>query len=274
MKKKLIALSVAAVLSVSSVMSASAATWADVLKNINTDRKIDVGADIEQRRNGTSDAYADGTINVEVSSADEEKSFDYKATLYMKNVQETFRDYYSKALLLCTGDAALKTELDNMPVRGEFNIEVEFPSTMTIPTDMVNTLGEMKGFNEEAKKIFEGLSKHSDLVFNQAKMVVDKMSAFDQNQILDGLYQDMVSDDRYVKEKVSFFLQWGALNEQLQENTIKYCTDLLAQKIQISQIPYFEGFYTQCKNKAAMKTILERWKDENTTLKTVIEGIL
>lgn len=170
MKKKLIALSVAAVLSVSSVMSASAATWADVLKNINTDRKIDVGADIEQRRNGTSDAYADGTINVEVSSADEEKSFDYKATLYMKNVQETFRDYYSKALLLCTGDAALKTELDNMPVRGEFNIEVEFPSTMTIPTDMVNTLGEMKGFNEEAKKIF--IDTKREIVGNVLKITV------------------------------------------------------------------------------------------------------
>ena len=67
---------------------------------------------------------------------------------------------------------------------------------------------------------------------------------------------------------------WGALNEQLQENTIKYCTDLSAQKISVSQIPYFEGFYAQCKNKGAMKTILERWKSENTTLKTAIEDFL
>ncbi len=170
MKKKLIALSVAAVLSASSVMSASAATWADVLKNINTDRKIDVGADIEQRRNGTSDAYADGTINVEVSSADEEKSFDYKATLYMENVRKTFQEYYDAALLLCTGDDTLKTELDNMPVRGEFNIEVEFPSTMTVPTDMVNTQGEMKGFNEEAKKIF--IDTKREIVGNVLKITV------------------------------------------------------------------------------------------------------
>ena len=105
-------------------------------------------------------------------------------------------------------------------------------------------------------------------------MAVEKMSVFDQHQILDGLYQDMISDDSYEKEKVRFFLQWGALNEQLQENTIKYCTDLLAQKISISQIPFFEGFYAQCKNKGEMKIILERWKDENPTLKTAIEVIL
>ena len=87
-------------------------------------------------------------------------------------------------------------------------------------------------------------------------------------------YAGEVSLISYEKEKVRFFLLWGALNEQLQENTIKYCTDLSAQKIFVSQIPYFEGFYVQCENKGAMKTILERWKNENTTLKTAIEDFL
>ena len=87
-------------------------------------------------------------------------------------------------------------------------------------------------------------------------------------------YADEVSLISYEKKKVRFFLLWGALNEQLQENTIKYCTDLSAQKIFVSQIPYFEGFYVQCENKGAMKTILERWKNENTTLKTAIEDFL
>ena len=137
-----------------------------------------------------------------------------------------------------------------------------------------NIFTSVEKMSEEAKKIFEGISKHSDLAFNQAKMAVDKISVFDQHQILDGLYQDVISDDSYEKEKVRFFLLWGALNEQLQENTIKYCTDLSAQKISVSQIPYFEGFYAQCKNKGAMKTILERWKSENTTLKTAIEDFL
>ncbi len=137
-----------------------------------------------------------------------------------------------------------------------------------------NMFTSIEKMSEDAKKIFEGLSKHSDLAFNQAKMDVDKMSVFDQNQILDGLYQDVVGDERYEKDKIRFFLLWGGLNAQLQENTIKYCADLSVQKISVSHIPHFEGFYVQCKNQGAMKTILERWKSENTILKTAIEDFL
>jgi hypothetical protein len=137
-----------------------------------------------------------------------------------------------------------------------------------------NIFTSVEKMSEEAKKVFEGLLKHSDLIFNQAKKDVDKMSVFDQHQILDGLYQDMVSDNSYEKEKVRFFLQWGVLNEQLQENTIKYCADLSPQKISVSHIPYFEGFYVQCKNQGAMKNILERWKSDNKILKTAIDEIL
>lgn len=137
-----------------------------------------------------------------------------------------------------------------------------------------NMFTSIEKMSEDAKKIFEGLLKHSDLAFNQAKIDVDKMSVFDQNQILDGLYQDMAGDERYEKDKIRFFLLWGGLNAQLQENTIKYCADLSAKKFSVSHIPYFEGFYAQCKNQGAMKTIRERWKSENTTLKTAIEDFL
>lgn len=58
-----------------------------------------------------------------------------------------------------------------------------------------NIFTSVEKMSEEAKKIFEGISKHSDLAFNQAKMAVDKISVFDQHQILDGLYQDVISDD-------------------------------------------------------------------------------
>ena len=137
-----------------------------------------------------------------------------------------------------------------------------------------NMFASIEKMSEDAKKIFERLLKHSDLAFNQAKVDVDKMSVFDQNQILDGLYQDMAVDERYENEKIRFFLLWGGLNAQLQENTIKYCADLSAKKISTSHIPYFEGFYAQCRNHGAMKAILEQWKSENTTLKTAIEDFL
>ena len=137
-----------------------------------------------------------------------------------------------------------------------------------------NMFTSIEKMSEDAKKIFEGLLKHSDVAFNQAKMDIDKMSVFDQNQILDGLYQDVAGDERYEKDKIKFFLLWGGLNVQLQENTIKYCADLSAKKISLSHIPYFEGFYAQCKNQGAMKIILERWKSENKKLITAIDNSL
>ena len=137
-----------------------------------------------------------------------------------------------------------------------------------------NVFTSIEKMSEEAKKIFEGLSKHSDIAFNQAKREIDKMSVFDQNQILDGLYEDVVSDERYEKDKIRFFLLWGALNEQLQEITIKYCTDLSAQKISVPHIPYFGGFLVQCKNQGEMKIILERWKHDNKELKAAIDDYL
>ena len=137
-----------------------------------------------------------------------------------------------------------------------------------------NVFTSIEKMSEEAKKIFEALLKHSDAAFNQAKKIIDKMSMFDQNQILDGLYEDVVIEEKYDKDKIKFFLLWGGLNEQLQENTIKYCADLSAKKISLSHIPYFEGFYAQCKNQGEMKVILERWKSENTMLKMAIEDFL
>ena len=158
------------------------------------------------------------------------------------------------------------------PILSEEKLENYFYFMRASAKDNVFT--HIEKMSEDAKKIFEGLLKHSDLAFKQAKRDIDKMSVFDQNQILDGLYQDVVSDEKYEKDKIKFFLLWGGLNEQLRENTIKYFGDLSAKKISLSHIPHFEGFYVQCKNQGAMKAILERWKNENTTLKTAIEDFL
>lgn len=134
-----------------------------------------------------------------------------------------------------------------------------------------NVYTGVEKMSEAAREIYEALLKHSEFALNNAKMGMDKLSVFDQNQILDGLYGDLVGDEKYDMEKVKFFLLWGGLNEQLQENTVRYCMNLSAAKITVAGIPHFGGFYTQCKNKEKMKLLLEKWKDENTTLKTAID---
>ena len=158
------------------------------------------------------------------------------------------------------------------PLLSEEKLENYFYFMRTSIKDNVFT--SIEKMSEEAKKIFEALLKHSDAAFNQAKKIIDKMSVFDQNQILDGLYEDIVGEEKYDRDKIKFFLLWGGLNEQLQENTIKYCADLSAKNILLSHIPYFEGFYAQCKNQEEMKVILERWESENMGLKTAIEEFL
>lgn len=141
----------------------------------------------------------------------------------------------------------------------------------TVRDNMFTSIEKM---SEEAKKIFEALLKHSYVVFKQAEEHIDKMTIFDQNQILDGLYQDVVSDEKYDKNKMRFFLLWGGLNEQLQENTIKYCENLSSKSISISHVPYFEAFYVECKKNEEMHKILERWKNENSMLKKAIDEFL
>lgn len=137
-----------------------------------------------------------------------------------------------------------------------------------------NMFTSIEKMSEDAKKIFEALLKHSDVAFKQAEEHIDKMTIFDQNQILDGLYQDVVSDEKYDKNKIRFFLLWGGLNEQLQENTIKYCENLSSKSISISHVPYFEAFYVECKKNEEMYKILEQWKNENSVLKKAIDEFL
>ena len=48
------------------------------------------------------------------------------------------------------------------------------------------TLVDIQKMSEQAKKIFDGLVKHSDRILREAKKNVDKLSLMDQTQILEG----------------------------------------------------------------------------------------
>lgn len=128
--------------------------------------------------------------------------------------------------------------------------------------------------SDEAKKIFEGLLKHSDVAFKHSKKEIEKLSVLDQSQILEGLFEDLEHDDNYDNEKIRYFLLWGGLNNHLQENTIKYCHNLLASKISVSVIPFFEGFYNQCKDKSKINRIFDMWKRDNNKLQKAIDAFL
>ena len=136
------------------------------------------------------------------------------------------------------------------------------------------TLVDIQKMSEQAKKIFDGLVKHSDRILREAKKNVDKLSLMDQTQILEGLYNDLLSDEKYVNDKFKFFVNWGVLNEQLQITTLSYFEDIQGDKLTISMMPFVESFYTECKDKSRCKEIMRRWAEENNKISNEIQKLL
>lgn len=124
--------------------------------------QLSVPADIELREGDTGE-YADGPVTKEITSTNVAVTFSYKATLLMQSVRDQFTEYWTDAKALISAaklaDAAVDTDdlleqLNNVPVSGNFAIEVKFPQSMTIPESVKNG-GNMEGFNDEAKKVFK-----------------------------------------------------------------------------------------------------------------------
>ena len=90
----------------------------------------------------------------------------------------------------------------------------------------------------------------------------------DQTQILEGLYNDLLSDEKFVNAKFKFLVNWGVLNEQLQITTLSYFEDIKGDKLTISLLPLVESFYDECKDKSRCKEIMRRWAEEIVKLQT------
>lgn len=56
----------------------------------------------------------------------------------------------------------------------------------------------------------------------------------DQTQILEGLYNDLLSNEKFVNVKFKFLVNWGVLNEQLQITTLSYFEDINGDILTIS----------------------------------------
>ena len=183
MRKRIISLCAAAAMALSCASQVFAApteleTLITALPNYGADYKtvsVDVPADIELRA-GTTGDFADGPIVRSVLHQNVSVDISYRATLYMKTVQDEFNTYWAsaKALINIAKEAkiaggeseadatafadTLLTQLNEVPVTGTFTVEVTFPDTITIP-DSVKNGSNMDGFNDEAKQIFKEVSR-------------------------------------------------------------------------------------------------------------------
>lgn len=177
-----------------------------------------------------------------------------------------------KALIPWKDDLWVRQWIKAKPLLGDEDLTEYFYFMRSSVDD--KTLVDIQKMSEQAKKIFDGLIKHSDNIFREAKKNVDKLSLMDQTQILEGLYNDLLSDEQFVNIKFKFFVNWGMLNEQLQINTLSYFEDIQGDKLTISMMPFVESFYTECKDKARCKGIMRKWAEENNKISKEIQKIL
>ncbi len=177
-----------------------------------------------------------------------------------------------KALIPWKDDLWVRQWIKIKPSLGDKNL-IEYFYFMRSSVDD-KTLVDIQKMSEQARKIFDGLVKHSDSIFREAKKNVDKLSMMDQTQILEGLYNDLLSDEKYVSDKFKYFVNWGALNEQLQITTLTYFDDIRGDKLTISLIPFVESFYAECTDKARCKEVMRRWAEENNKISKEIHKIL
>lgn len=177
-----------------------------------------------------------------------------------------------KALIPWKDDLWVRQWIKTKPLLGDKDLTEYFYFMRSSVDD--KTLVDIQKMSEQAKKIFDGLVKHSDSIFKEAKKNVDKLSLMDQTQILEGLYNDLLSDEKYVNVKFKFLVNWGVLNEQLQITTLSYFEDIQGDKLTVSLMPFVESFYTECKDKSRCKEIMRRWAEENSKIANQIHKIL
>jgi len=104
-----------------------------------------VDADILVRASGAS-TYADGPINVEKTASEQFPKFDFKAEFEMSDVWGLMEWYIRKGSLL-----SAPTDLNAVPVRGQFDVKVIYPKNLNIPATFTEA-GNLYGFNEEVKR--------------------------------------------------------------------------------------------------------------------------
>lgn len=128
-------------------------------------RSLAVPTNIEVRENGDA-TWEDGPIEIEEKKVGSIPTFDFQATIDMGTVKDAFDDYIAATTLAIesvggSNVAALKAQLNTIPVSGTFTISVKIPENMTMPDAFVEG-NNMTGFNADAKKIFHEVSRSVD----------------------------------------------------------------------------------------------------------------
>lgn len=153
--KKLLAMIIAVTMMTSTVVFAAPSNLTGVIEDIPREvpirRSLDVPVDMKVDV-GQTGTYIDGPVSETISGSN--VSANYKATIYMSEVQGLFSTLMSLARFYVAGEPALETRIDNSIVSGSFEIKIIYPETAVVP-DSILTGTALAGFNTEAATTFE-----------------------------------------------------------------------------------------------------------------------
>lgn len=157
MKKRVLSVFLAALMTTGSVVGASAASLKEAIVGdgkSTTPVAIVVPTDVDVKVSGLG-VYANSASVVNVLPS----NFDFKASVDMSKVREKFTSYVRYA----TDKGFTEDEIDAQPISGRFIIDIEYTKGITLPAAITNTESKaMEGFSNKADSVFEEVSRAVD----------------------------------------------------------------------------------------------------------------
>lgn len=138
------------------------------------------------------------------------------------------------------------------------------------------SLSEKVSFNTEklspnAMQIIEKLLSKSRASKNEAIQKAIEVNDYEAINILQTVFNSIISDTQIDKDLLKSYLEWGQTREILYANVLNDLSSIHGEKITLPMLPIIKGFMTVTNKKKEIIELTSKWSEENTKLATAIE---
>ncbi len=140
------------------------------------------------------------------------------------------------------------------------------------------SLSEKVSFSTEklspnAMQIIEKLLSKSRASKNEAIQKAIEVNDYEAINILQTVFNSIISDTQIDKDLLKSYLEWGQTREILYANVLNDLSSIHGEKITLPMLPIIKGFMTVTNKKMEIIELSSKWSEENTKLATAIEKI-
>jgi len=125
-----------------------------------------------------------------------------------------------------------------------------------------------QGLSPEAEKILSSLMSGVDSSRSSAIKNSIQVNSFEASEILKALISEIETSTTIKAELFKSFIEWGAINQDLYSEVLAFLTRLPSDKIKAAFIPRIEDFGKKTSKIAEVTELINKWKSENTKLKS------